>query len=339
MLRPPGPRRATGETDPSCDAIDGGAAMRRFVILAGAASAGALAWTRVKGRRPAIPKPVTGVSHNGMAYARWGTGPRRLLVIPGGPGNTTPKGMFLSRHLRVVRPLVEDGWTAWVVTRKQHMPQGYSIADMADDYARLIADELGGKVEAAIGVSTGGMIGLHLAARHPHRLGRIVIAVAGYMAHGEGDLRFAQLLHDGRTAEAIASMFGDAFPDVRVPGAPRVAGALLGPLVLRGAHVSFLDDVLIEAEAERAFDARAILPGITIPVLLACGGEDQIFRREVVEETARLIPDCSLVIYEGRDHVGGVSDERLPTDVFEFIVSRSPTGPEARGTEPLPATA
>jgi pimeloyl-ACP methyl ester carboxylesterase len=250
--------------------------------------------------------------------------------------------MFLSRHLRVVRPLVEDGWTAWVVTRRQHIPQGYSIADMADDYAQLIADDLGGRVRAAVGISTGGMIGIQLAARHPHHLGRIAVVAAGYVADGprcEGDLRFAQLLHDGRTAEAIASMFGDAFPDVRVPGAPRVAGALLGPLVLRGAHASFLDDVLIEAEAERAFDARAILPGITIPVLLACGGEDQIFRREVVEETARLIPDCTLVIYEGRDHVGGVSDERLPTDVFEFIVSRSPSGPEARGTEPLPATA
>ena len=158
--------------------------MRRMVVLAGALAAGAVAWSRTRGGGPGNPKPVKGIAHNGMAYARWGSGPRRLLVIPGGPDNTPPGGMMLSRYLRVVRPLVEDGWTAWVVARKQRLPLGCSIADMADDYGQLIADELGGKVDAALGLSTGGMIGLQLAARHPERLGRIAITAAAYRADG-----------------------------------------------------------------------------------------------------------------------------------------------------------
>jgi pimeloyl-ACP methyl ester carboxylesterase len=296
--------------------------MMRVVVMAGAVAAGAVAWSRIRECGPGVPRPVNGITHNGMAYARWGSGRRTLLVIPGGPDNTAPSGMTLSRYLRVVRPLVEDGWTAWVVTRKQRLPQGTSIADMADDYGRLIADEFDGSVDAALGLSTGGLIGLQLAARHPERLGRIAIVAAAYVADGpsrEGDLSYARLLHEGRPGAAFASMFRDVYPNARIPGVARVVGAVLAPFVLRGAHASFRDDVLIEAEAEMAFDAKAVLPDIGVPVLLVGGSEDQFFTRQAVEETARRIPDCDLVIYEGKDHLATVMDERLPRDVFEFV--------------------
>lgn len=310
--------------------------MRWFLILAGAAPAIAFTWSRTRGGGPGIPKPIHGISHNGMAYARWGSGPGRLLVIPGGPDNTPPSGMMLSRYLRVIRPLVEDGWTAWVVARRQRLPQGYSIADMADDYAGFIADEFGERVDAALGLSTGGMIGLQLAARHPERLGRIAIVAAAYMADGprhDGDLAYARLIHDGKPAEAFASMFRDVYPDVRIPGAARIAGAVLAPLVLRSTHPHFGDDVLIEAEAEAAFDAKGVLPDIRIPLLLVGGGEDQFFRPGTIEETARLIPDCRLIIYEGKDHLATVSDERLPRDVLAFVSRSTGLGFAERGSE------
>jgi pimeloyl-ACP methyl ester carboxylesterase len=286
-----------------------------------------------------IPKPVKGIAHNGMAYARWGNGPGRLLVIPGGPDNTPPSGMMLSRYLRVVRPLVEHGWTAWVVARKQRLPLGCSIADMADDYGQLIADELGEKVDAVLGLSTGGMIGLQLAARHPERVGRIAIIAAAYVADGprrDGDLAYARLIHEGRPGAAFASMFRDVYPEVRIPGAARIAGAVLAPLVLRSTHPHFRDDVLIEAEAEAAFDGKSVLSDIRVPALLVGGGEDQFFTRRAVEETAHLIPDCRLIIFEGKDHLATVSDERLPQEVLAFMSRSTGTGPAERGSEAHP---
>ena len=312
--------------------------MRRFVVMASViAIAGALARSRLRGRGPAIPKPVTGLFPNGMAYARWGSGPRTLLVIPGGPGNTVPAGTFLWRHLRAVRPLVEAGYTAFVVTRKRGMPQGYTIADMADDYGQLIAAEFDGRVEAALGLSTGGMIGLCLAARHPERLARSVIVAAGYVANGPGsggDLAYARLLSEGRPGAALAAMCETVYPSWP-RGAARVLGALLAPFVFRGAHASFRSDVLVEAEAEMAVDARDILADISVPVLLIGGGEDQFFTRAVIEETARLIPDCTLRIYEDKDHLAAVSDERLPRDVFDFIARHPSIQPELRASEPV----
>jgi hypothetical protein len=57
-------------------------------------------------------------------------------------------------------------------------------------------------------------------------------------------------------------------------------------------------------------------------VLLVCGDRDMYIPKELYEETARLIPDCTLRMYEGIGHVGAVRDERFPRDVLDFVRQR-----------------
>ena len=316
--------------------------MRRVTTLAliaggtlAVVAGGALARARLRGRGSAIPKPVTGMFPNRMAYARWGSGPKTLLLIPGGPGNTVPSGMRLSMLLGATRSLVEDGYTVWAVARKQDMPKGHTMADMAEDYAGLIADEFGGKVDLVVGVSYGGVIGFHLAARHPDRFGHIAIVGAAYDANEQGktlDYDFAKLLSEGRNGEAGALMLRFMAPSLRVPGVARVLGAVLVRLMYGETHPYFASDMMVEAEAEMAFDAREVLPDIPVPVLLVCGDADMYIPKEVYEETARLIPDCTLRMYEGIGHVGAVRDKRFPQDVLDFVRQRPAVQPE-RGAE------
>jgi len=297
---------------------------------------GAFLRTRLWGGAQGIPKPVTGIFPNGMAYLRWGSGPKTLLWIPGGPGNSVPSGMFLSNVLmRAARPLVEDGYTLWVVARKQNMPKGHAMADMAEDYAGLIADELGGKIDLVVGVSYGGVIGFHLAARHPDRFGHIALVGAAYDANEEGkalDYDFARLRSEGRDGEASALMLRHMGPGRRVPGVARVLGAVMARLMFGKTHPYFASDIMVEAEAEMAFDARDVLPDISVPVLLVCGDADMYIPKELYEETARLIPDCTLRMYEGIGHVGAVRDERFPRDVLDFVRQRPAVQP-GRGAE------
>jgi pimeloyl-ACP methyl ester carboxylesterase len=211
------------------------------------------------------------------------------------------------------------------------------MADMADDYAGLVADELGGKVDLVVGVSYGGMIGFDLAARHPERFGHIAIAVAGYEVSEQGktlDYDFARLLSEGRNGEAGALMVRSMAPGLRVPGAARVLGAVMGRIMAGEAHASFASDVMVEADAEVACDARDVLPDIPVPVLLVCGDEDLYFPKEVYEETARLIPACTLRMYEGAGHVGAIRDRRFPQDVLEFVRQRPAPGLETGGEPP-----
>ena len=124
-----------------------------LAAAAGGAVVGTLTWAQ----RAGTHAPVFGMFGNGMAYLRMGAGPKTLLWIPGGPGNTLPSGgLSLRMGQSWSRPFTEQGYTVWWVTRRQNMPTGHSYADMADDYARLIADEFDGSRPGA---------------RHVHRRG------------------------------------------------------------------------------------------------------------------------------------------------------------------------
>ena len=121
--------------------------MRRGTTLAvavgvtAAAAAGYRVWARSRGN--VLPKPVVGMFPTGMAFIRWGAGDKRLLWIVGSPGLGFPIGLRVALLPWVLRPFAHAGYTCWLVNRKENMRPGHTLADMAEDYAALIADELG----------------------------------------------------------------------------------------------------------------------------------------------------------------------------------------------------
>jgi pimeloyl-ACP methyl ester carboxylesterase len=304
--------------------------MRRAIafVLAGVGLFGGAAWVWVRCRLRGVPKPVTGFFSNGMAYARLGTGPRTALTIRGGPGNVVPMGqLFLASSVSILRPFLDSGYTMWVVTRKRDMPEGYRIEDMAEDYATLIADEFSGKVELVIGEEPyGGMIGFCLAARHADRFDHLAVLLAATAMSEEGkelDLGFARLMSEHRTGEAGALLVRFMLPKLRLPGIDRVLGTALVSFAFGRLHPYFASDVLVEAKAVAAFDGTPVLPQIATPVLLIGCDQDAAFSQETYEETARLIPDCTLRMYEGKTAFQAITDSRIATDVLGFVQQRS----------------
>jgi pimeloyl-ACP methyl ester carboxylesterase len=286
--------------------------------VAGAVLAGALVRYRLRMRGPARPKPVTGSFANGMGYARLGTGPKTLLWL-GGPFLGAPGGPYLALMTHMLRPFVAAGYSVWIVSQRPNMTMGYTVADMAEDYARVIAGEFGGKVDLVIGDSTGGMIGFCLAARHADRFGHIAIGVAGYTLPEQGKVAnrdSARLLSEGRKTEAAAVLGNLLYPGIPAPVAP-VLAAIMARVSYAAPYIP--SDVTIVADAANAFDGREILPEISVPVLLVCGDRDRWFPKEVYEETARLIPDCTLKLYPGKDHLGAMFSRRFPQDVLDFV--------------------
>ena len=89
-------------------------------------------------------------------------------------------------------------------------------------------------------------------------------------------------------------------------------------------HDQFASDVMVEAEAEVAFDARPILTQIKVPVLLINGDKDFYFPVPLVQETVRLIPDCTLKVYPGKGHLGAFMSRQLAPDILDFINRKPP---------------
>lgn len=297
------------------------------LIVGGTLAAGAgaaAAWSRSERGLPGIPKPVTGVFPNGMAYIRWGSGPKTLLWIVGGPGLGFPVGLRVALIPLVLRPFARAGYTCWLVNRKRDMPDGYTIAEMADDHAAIIADELGGKVDLVLGEDYGGVIGFYLAARYPERLDYLANASAGYAMADRGraiDRDFATLVAEGRSTDAWAQMLATMAHDLRPPALVRVLASVMDRLFTDRSRPDFVSNLVVETGAE-AFDAREILPDIQVPVLLIGGDQGPFFSREILEETSRLIPDCTLQIHEGRGDAGAVSSTQLPRVVLAWVNER-----------------
>jgi pimeloyl-ACP methyl ester carboxylesterase len=270
----------------------------------------------------------SGTFANGMEFTTWGRGPRTLLSIPGGPGSTLPTGALARVLVRLHRPLVDAGLAVWIVTRRRNMPAGHTVADMADDYAALIADEFGGRVDLVVGESCGGMVAQYLAAQHSERLERVAVVIAGCEVSEWGKDVDARLAH--ALARRDATGCGMAFGEYVLPGDRlRWLRRLLAPAVGRALftdHRCPSEDVLTELEAELAFDSRAVLPTIRVPVLLISGGSDRFFPPAVIDETAALIPDCTVVRYEGKGHLGTGTDKRVARDLLAFVDGDGPAG-------------
>ena len=263
----------------------------------------------------------SGTFANGMDFLAWGAGPRTLLFIPGGPGSAVPAGMGARVSRRWFAPFVEAGYAIRYVTRRRGMPTGHTVADMADDYAQLISEELGGTVDLVVGESYGGMVAQYLAARHSESWQHLAIVVAAAEVSDWGkevDARLAAALVRGDTAG-----FGTAFAEYVLPGPRsrwirRLVGPWVGKSLMTGTSYP-PGDLLVETEAEISFDARAVLPLIEAPVVLLCGDQDRFFPPAVVDETVRLIPDCTLVRYEGQGHMRVATSGRVARDVLSFV--------------------
>ena len=100
-----------------------------------------------------------------MYYVSFGEGKKKLVVLPGlSDGLTTVKGKAWLLSLPY-RKFFRD-YTVYMFSRKNDMPEGYSMEDMAEDQVSAMRS-LGIEQAYVMGVSQGGMIAQDLAIRHP----------------------------------------------------------------------------------------------------------------------------------------------------------------------------
>lgn len=214
-----------------------------------------------------------------FSYVRWGTGYKKMIIFPGGPGNTVPSSFMLKNLYSEFEPFTKE-YSICIVSRKQGQPRGYSTRDMSNDYAEIIWHDFGGHVDLIIGTSFGGMIAQHFAADHPELFDHIVVAIAAHRMSDIGrqiDYKFAELLSQGKTRNATA-LLAEALAPTGSTSLIRcfnkimfwlMGGALLGQM-----HGAYKNDVMVEAQAQLDHEAKDSLARIHVPVLVVCSTAD-----------------------------------------------------------------
>lgn len=152
-----------------------------------------------------------------------------------------------------------------------------------------------------VGLSLGGMLGLHLAARHPDRMRRLVAANCRYWFDAAGRQQWDQRIHAVREGgiAAIADgtlerWFTHEFRSGQADAVARVRQMILG---------TSAEGYAAAATAVRDLDLRPQLSDIRCPVLLMTGDQDVAAPAAHMQELVAALPQARLHVFERCAHL------------------------------------
>lgn len=265
-----------------------------------------------------------------IPWAAFGSGPGTLVILPGlgdALGSVRGKPLLLS--------LVYKRWgrssRVLVLGRPELLPDPFSIPDMASLMARAIdaisaTGAIGPGPYCVMGISQGGMIAQWLAAERPDLVQRLVLAVttawAGSVVRTTID-RWQALAREGRYRDLLVDTMESTFSAEHIK-----TYQLVLPLLGRVAKPRDLSSFLVQSEACAGHDARDILPGLGMPVLVFGSDQDRIVGSHAAQQLAALIPGAKLIVVQGYGH--GAYDE-YPD--FQDLVEEFCYGEQQAGAE------
>ncbi len=236
-------------------------------------------------------------------YVCFGKGQKKLILIPGGgDGVRTVKGMAFSMAWQF-RQFSGD-YRVYVISRRNDLPQGYTIMDMAEELA-LVMEKLEIGAADIVGVSQGGMIAQQLAVRHPEKVSKMVLAVTAPGANQIMEEALGSWLEElaGKDYKGfVLDMLERYYTEKTIRRARpmfSVFWKLLRPK----------DDgrLRIQLESCLNYHGEETISGIQCPCLIIGGEKDRVVGAEGSRQLAELIPGSSLYMYPEYGH--GLNDE------------------------------
>lgn len=194
-------------------------------------------------------------------------------------------------------------------------PATPSIAGMADDVAALLDAVTPDRPAVVCGLSMGGYVAQHLAARHRDRLAGLVLvdtkleadsdeARAARRDLGERVARVGPRIAAEAMVPRLVARGTDAAIDAAPPGRAAIEDRLRH--TIEATSVATIRTAL-EALAERP-DMSAAAARFDLPTLLVVGAEDAITPPECLERAARTIPRSELVVVPRCGHMTPLED-------------------------------
>ncbi len=250
-----------------------------------------------------------------MAYASFGCGDRALIILPGlSDGLATVRG----KALLLAKPYHRffSQFTVYMFSRKDFMPAGYSIRDMAADQAEALR-QLRIQKASVMGVSQGGMIAQYLAIDQPELVEKLILAVTSPCVNEtieKNVKKWIGFAEQGKHRELMIDTAEKSY-SLRYLKKYRKIYPLIGAV----GKPSNYDRFLINARAILDFHADEALDRIICPTLIIGGENDQIVGIQASYEMKKQIGKSELFVYPGLGHAAYEEAKDFNQRVFAFL--------------------
>lgn len=254
------------------------------------------------------------IDNTKMSYVSFGYGEKILILLPGlSDGLTAVKGkaILLAWQYR----LFFEKCTVYIFSRKNNLPDDYSIRDRANDQAKVM-QKLGIKKAVVMGVSQGGMIVQYLAIDNIELIEKLIIAV---YAPRTNELiescvnRWIELANHGMHKELIIETTEKSYSQKYLRKYRRIY-PILGALTRPADYRRFL----INANAILEFNALKELGNISCPTLIIGGSDDSVVGIEGSYEMHERILNSELFVYQGLWHSAYEEGKDFNKQIFDF---------------------
>ena len=254
------------------------------------------------------------IGNTEMYYVSFGNGEKKLVVLPGlSDGLATVKGKAAILSIPYRKHFHE--FTVYMFSRKNDMPEGYTIKDMADDQV-LALKSLGIDQACILGVSQGGMIAQCIAIYHPEIVEKLLLAVTAPNANSVVEnvvTRWIDMTnrgdHTALMVDTAEKMYSEKF--LR-------KNRSFFPLLAKFTKPSDYDRFLKNARAILEFDVRNELSEIICPTFIIAGSDDHTVGNEAAVELNRNIAGSELFVYDGLGHGAFEEAKDFYEKVFAF---------------------
>ena len=261
-----------------------------------------------------------------MSYVSFGHGPKTLVLLPGlsdGLATVRGKALLLAPPYR---PFFEH-YTVYMFSRKDQMPSGYTMREMAADQAAAL-HLLGIECASVLGVSQGGMIAQLMAIDHPDLVERLVLAVSAPRANDLARECVTAWVEMARAKDHKRLMIDTA--ERSYSPAYLAKYRRLYPIIGHVGRPKTYDRFLVNADAILGFDALDELPRIACPTLIIAGEDDRIVGVEASVQMHEAIAGSELYVYPGLGHAAYEEAPDFNERVFRFLEQGSTAGDTAR---------
>ena len=252
-----------------------------------------------------------------MEYAKFGNGPRPLVVIPGLAIKSVMKS---ASSLQVPYKMFTEDFTLYFFDRRKDVGSGYSLEDMARDQV-LAMQTLGLSDVALYGVSQGGMVAQHIAATHPELVWKLVLGCSTSKPEPQqleiiGNWARLARAHD---REGLVDAFiRDCFS---VKFAERYSRALRA--MYKDVSDAEMDRFAIFARECDNVDTGDMLADVRCPVLVLAASEDRVVlpvaSDKIVDKLSATGVPCEYEVFEGYGHAVFDEIKEYKDRILEFL--------------------